>query len=117
MDNNQTTPDISGILSKLTADPSMMQQISQLADTLKGNNGQGDSGSEPPQTADSLNFNIDNHTNLFHALKPYLNDERRSALDNILQLFNIIKLAEMSGLNLGNLFPNMNINKSNSENN
>lgn len=120
MDNNsnQNTPDIGDIFAKLTSDPSMMEQISKLAESFKSTssvpnieetNAEIDSpdDSVPASsiTGKSNNFNIDNHAHLFKALRPYMNPERKEMLDYIIQLFNIIKLLETSGLNLNKILP------------
>jgi len=105
MDNNinDNTPDIGEIISKLTSDPNMMRQISQIAESFKGT-------PEINNEEHSVN-NIDTHTNLFNALKPYLNAERRAALEYIIQLFNLIRMLELSGINIGSLIPLLNTNK------
>lgn len=121
MDNNinENTPDIGELIGKLTSDPNMMQQISKIAESLKGTSTSSDvhdsddgeaiaaSAMHAPKhnQHSHRNFSIDNHTHLFNALKPYLNDERKSTLEYIMQLFSVIKLLEMSGLNLNSLIP------------
>ena len=105
MDNNinENTPDIGEIISKLTSDPNMMRQISQIAGSFKGT---------PEISHEEHNTHtIENHTNLFNALKPYLNAERRAMLEYIIQLFNLIKMLELSGINIGSLIPLLNTNK------
>lgn len=123
MDNNlnQNTPDIGDILAKLTSDPSMMEQISKLAESFKNTSSEpnveetnaeidspDDSVPASSITGKSNNFNIDNHAQLFKALKPYLNSERKETLDYIIQLFNVIKLLEASGFNLNKIIPTFN---------
>ena len=103
MDNNLNTPDIGEIVSKLTSDPAMMQQISKLAETFKA---PATDTAAPIQ--EKHHGSINDHTHLFNALKPYLNAERTATLNYIIQLFNIINLLEMSGVNLNNLLPAFN---------
>jgi len=100
MDNNTTTPDIGEIVSKLTSDPAMMQQISKLAETFK--TADANPTAAPVQ---EKHHGINDHTHLFNALRPYLNAERAAMLNYIIQLFNIINLLEMSGVNLNGLLP------------
>lgn len=119
MDNNinGNTPDIGELISKLTSDPAMMQQISKIAESFKntsstpnsvGFDEEGVETSARPNLNES-HFSMEHHTHLFNALKPYLNDERKVTLDYIIQLFSVIKLLEMSGINLNNIIPAFNI--------
>ena len=101
MDNNTNTPDIGEIVSKLTSDPAMMQQISKLAETFKT--------ADPTPVQEKHHGGINDHTHLFNALRPYLNTERTATLNYIIQLFNIINLLEMSGVNLNGLLPAFNM--------
>lgn len=146
MDNNknENMPDLGEVLSKLTSNPEMMQQISKLAESFKSSSPPtpdidddndyeaietmarrpGLRTQHPPKLPHPDNkkpknphFNVDQHTHLFKALKPYLNAERRETLEYIMQLFNIIKLLEMSGINLGNLIPAFNTTSADSNTN
>jgi|GEM_PF-2377581 hypothetical protein len=109
MDNstnvNENIPDIGDLISKLTSDPSMMRQISQIAESFKGVTETQTHGDEIPVKT------VDNHTHLFNALKPYLNAERRAILEYITQFLEIMRLLELSGVNLGSLIPILTNNK------
>ena len=125
MDNNTSggTPDLGELVSRITSNPDMMKQIAQLAGAFKSDITEPEdveaitnrpeeeaiatiapleARREPDRRPPNAGFN--EHAKLFHALKPYLNPDRREKLEYILQLFNIITLLEASGINIGNLF-------------
>ena len=98
----QDTPDISKIISLIMQNPSLIEQISALA--KQGNDTAEDEASNeisvsetstvPDKEKQTVSASTDSKSNHRHellgALKPYLSESRRSAIDSMISISDIL---------------------------
>lgn len=111
--------DLNQKLADILEDPESLERMRQMAESLFGGNSKSEeaAGKSSDESADMPSFeelqsiiNIvsqlnsqkdNNRTQLLRALKPYLNEQRKSKADNaikLLKLFELLPLLKDSGL-------------------
>ncbi|MCQ2414403.1 MAG: hypothetical protein MJ082_06410 [Clostridia bacterium] len=88
MDKNDT-PDLAAVIQSIMNNPSLMAQISAIANANQSPQVPPTAAEEPVSAPEGaiprlkLNFKDDRRNGLFAALKPYLSENRAKALDSM----------------------------------
>lgn len=119
MDDNEMSDMVKNI-SKMINEGNIPDDIKKIVDNLKSDNQSTSNDSETSSDNSSFNSNIDINTilkmksifekmnssedpraNLLRSLKPYLKDNRKSKVDQYIQLFNMTKVMDIFKSNGG----------------
>lgn len=88
----QSAPDLSGMLGAALSNPELLSALPSVISMLSGMSG--GSGTPPPPSlgARSLTPPLDRRCALLNALKPYLPEDKRTTVDTVVRVIEIMSL-------------------------
>ena len=88
-----STPDLSGMLGAALSNPELLSALPSVISMLSGMGGGGQKQPPPPSLgARSSAPQLDRRCALLNALKPYLPEDKRSAVDTVVRVIEIMSL-------------------------